>query len=143
MKNKEILMKLIKEFLDSQTPLDTEATNKEETTSNWKEKDSHSLIWSYVIVRGYYAGVWAGKLIDPTVGAIILEDARMLRRRWCKKSIGLSGIAEYGINESKKEVRVLANHKLIHITDANVSVFYPCTKEVEKQIREYPVGEQD
>lgn len=106
------------------------------------EKNNNPFVWKYVLVRGYNAGVWAGKLIDATKGNIVLEDARMLWRRWCKEWIGLSGIAEHWLNEEKSEVKLLETHKKVVITDENVSLFFECQPEVEKQIRNYPVAQQ-
>ena len=57
-----------------------------------------------VIVRTYSAGVFFGKLIEKSGTEVILEDARRLYRFWAKKSISLSGVAVYGINQDKSKI---------------------------------------
>jgi hypothetical protein len=53
----------------------------------------------------------------------------------------LSGIAEHGLAD-REEVKILAPHKRIVITDSNVSVFFECKPAVEEQIRQYAVAKQ-
>jgi len=75
--NKKLLLLLITELLGNNTE-DDEVVNVPTVTNN-------PFIGKYVLVRGYDAGVRAGKLIDDKKGSIILEDARMLWRRWTKE----------------------------------------------------------
>jgi len=110
-----------------------------ETTN--EKPSSNPFIGKYVIVRGYDAGVRAGKLIDATLWNIILEDARMLRRRWCKEGIGLSWIARRWLNEDKP-IKILEPQKKILITDSRASTFFECTSDVETQIRNILPAEQ-
>ena len=124
----------IKEIIELSKLLD----NNDETVKN-----TNDFVWKYVIVRWYDAWVWAGQLIDWTHGNIILEDARMLWRWWTKNWIGLSSLAVNGLDENKREIKVLETQKRILINDLRVSTFYVCTEEVEKQIRNYKVAEQD
>jgi hypothetical protein len=93
------------------------------------------------MIRGYDAGVRCGKLIDWTPGAIILEDARMLYYRRCKKGIGLSGLVSYWL-EDRNEVKILETQKKILITDTRVSTFFLVDKKIEKQLREWKVAKQ-
>lgn len=125
--NERLIEKLLEKLLLGET----------DTTS----QSNDSFIGKYVIVRGYYAGVRCGKLLNETKGNIILEDARMLWRRWCKKSIGLSWLATYGLAD-RDEVKVLATQKKIKIKDERVSTFFECSPEIEKQLREWKVAEQ-
>jgi len=97
--------------------------------------------WKYVIVRCYDAWIRCWKLIDWTVWNIIMEDARNLWRRWCKKSIGLSWLASYWLAD-KEEVMVLATQKRILITDKRVSTFFEVSTEIEKQMREWETTKQ-
>ena len=109
---------------------------------SWGNHHSNdSFVWQYVIVRWYNAWVWAGRLIQDTLGAIILEDARMLRYWRAKEWTGLSWVASHWLAD-KKEVHLNETQKKVMITDMNVSTFFICEPEVEKQIREYPTGAQ-
>jgi len=105
------------------------------------EKKKNIFEWKYVIIRGYDAWVWAWKLIDWTVWHIVLEDARMLWRRRCKKWIGLSWIASHWLADMD-EVKILETQKKVLITDTRVSTFFEVNSEIEKQIREWKVSEQ-
>lgn len=113
----------------------------------WEVKDqemvkhNNPFVGKYVIVRWYNSWVRCGKLIDPTLGNIILEDARNLWRRRCKKSIGLSWLASYWLAD-KDEVKVLETQKKIVITDTQVSTLFPVWKDIEKQLRERPTAIQ-
>lgn len=56
---------------------------------------------SYVIIRTYSAGVWAGFLDQKERNEVILTQARRLWRWKAIKSISLSGIAIYGIDHDR------------------------------------------
>ena len=111
----------------------------EETTTD--KTITNPFVWQYVIVRGYDAWVWCGKLVDWTPWNIILEDARMLWRRWCKEGVWLSWLSSYWLAD-KTEVKILETQKKILITDNRVSTFFPVGSEVEKQLRDRKVAEQ-
>jgi len=127
----------LKEAIELMKMLEETTTVNEETTTN-----ESSFEWKYVLVRGYDAWVWCGKLIDGTHWNIILEDARMLWRWWTKKGIGLSSLAINWMDEWRDEVKVLETQKKICINDLRVSTFYICTEEVEKQLRGYKTAIQ-
>ena len=57
-----------------------------------------------VIIRTYSAGVWFGLLAEKSGNEVILKDARRMWRWQAEKSISLSGVAIYGINEKKSTV---------------------------------------
>lgn len=61
-------------------------------------------IGEYVIIRTYSAGVWFGKLEKKAGNEVYLSDARRMYRWWCEKSISLSGVAKYGINQEKSKI---------------------------------------
>lgn len=61
-------------------------------------------IGEYVIIRTYSAGVWFGKLEKKAGNEVILTEARRMYQWWCKKSISLSGVAKYGINQEKSKI---------------------------------------
>lgn len=58
----------------------------------------------YVIIRTYSAGVWFGKLEQKSGNEVILSDARRMWKWWAAKSISLSGVAKYGINEENSKI---------------------------------------
>lgn len=57
-----------------------------------------------VIIRTYSAGVWCGTLEKKAGNEVILRGARRMWRWWCAKSISLSGIVNYGINQCKSKI---------------------------------------
>lgn len=61
-------------------------------------------IGEYVIVRTYSAGVWFGKLETKSGNEVYLTEARRMYQWWCAKSISLSGVAKYGINQEKSKI---------------------------------------
>lgn len=61
-------------------------------------------IGEYVIVRTYSAGVWFGKLEAKSGNEVYLTEARRMYQWWCAKSISLSGVAKYGINQEKSKI---------------------------------------
>jgi len=128
--NEKIIEKLLEKYLLSDT---AEPTSK--NTKNIFE-------WKYVIVRWYDAWIRCGKLIDWTPWNIILEDARNLRRRRCKKWIGLSWLASYWLAD-RDEVKVLETQKRVVITDPRVSTFFEVNSDIEKQLREWKTAEQE
>lgn len=69
-----------------------------------KSKGLCEQIGEYVIVRTYSAGVWFGILAQKSGNEVILTEARRMYQWWCKKSISLSGVAKYGINQDKSKI---------------------------------------
>lgn len=61
-------------------------------------------IGEYVIVRTYSAGVWFGKLEAKSGNEVYLTEARRMYQWWCAKSISLSGVAKYGIDQEKSKI---------------------------------------
>ncbi len=57
-----------------------------------------------VIIRTYSAGVWCGKLCRKAGKEVILTDARRMWQWRCEKSISLSGVAVYGIDQSRSKI---------------------------------------
>jgi len=107
-----------------------------------KEEVKNPYIWEYVLVRWYDAGVWFGKLKQANKWSIILEEARMLWRWWCKESIWMSWLASYWLAD-RNEVKILPEQKEVLITDERVSTFFKCSDDVVKQIKEYKVAKQE
>lgn len=57
-----------------------------------------------VIIRTYSAGVWAGVLTRKAGAEVVLSGARRLWYWKCKKSISLSGVAVYGIDQKQSKI---------------------------------------
>lgn len=64
----------------------------------------NNMIGKKVIIRTYSAGNWFGTLTEKAGTEVIISDARRMWRWHCKKSISLSGVALYGINQSKSRI---------------------------------------
>ena len=63
-----------------------------------------SMIGKKVIIRTYSAGNWFGILKEKAGTEVIIGNARRMWRWHCAKSISLSGVALYGINEGKSRI---------------------------------------
>lgn len=87
----ELLLKLIDKLL-----------NAEEQTE--KPKIGRQFIGEEVIIRTYSAGVWFGRLTEKEGNEVILAEARRMWQWKCKESISLSGIAQYGIDQSESKI---------------------------------------
>ncbi|WP_416768504.1 DUF6948 domain-containing protein [Sulfurimonas sp. ST-25] len=62
------------------------------------------MIGEKVIIRTYSAGVWFGTLTQKAGNEVIIKDARRMWR-WCaKKSISLSAVALYGVQQEKSKI---------------------------------------
>ena len=61
-------------------------------------------IGTYVIIRTYSAGVWFGKLEKKSGNEVYLSEARRMYKWLCAKSISLSGVAKYGINQEESKI---------------------------------------
>ncbi len=57
-----------------------------------------------IIIRTYSAGVWFGTLEQKSGNEVILTNARRMWRWWAAKSISLSAVANYGINQDKSKI---------------------------------------
>lgn len=57
-----------------------------------------------VIIRTYSAGVWFGELIQKSGNEVILKNARRMWSWFAAESISLSGVANYGIKDSKSKI---------------------------------------
>ncbi len=73
--------------------------------SNTPSSDGlNGMIGQKVIIRTYSAGNWFGELEQKSGTEVILKNGRRMWRWHCKKSISLSGIALYGINQDKSRI---------------------------------------
>lgn len=108
--------------------------NKNETVKN--DDTFNCLMGKYVIIRTYSAGVHAGVLYKKANSEVILKDSRRLHYWHCKKSIALSSIATYGLNEKMKGNRICEQLGLIWLDAIEI---IPCTPEAEQSIRDFEV----
>ncbi|MHC4315872.1 MAG: DUF6948 domain-containing protein [Planctomycetota bacterium] len=74
--------------------------------SNKQDDGLNDQVGKYVIIRTYSAGVWFGKLLKKASNEVILTEARRMYYWKCAKSISLSGVAEYGIDQEKSKICV-------------------------------------
>lgn len=84
-----------------------------------------------VIIRTYSAGVWCGTLSQKSGNEVILTDARRLWRWWAAESISLSGVANYGIIESKSKIAPLIEGVWLEAIE-----IIPTTEKAKKSIME-------
>lgn len=57
-----------------------------------------------VIIRTFSAGVWFGELTKKSGNEVILKNARRMWSWYAAESISLSGVANYGIQDSKSKI---------------------------------------
>lgn len=72
--------------------------------SSVKMEGLNEQIGEYVIIRTYSAGVWFGKLEKKSGNEVYLSEARRMYKWLCAKSISLSGVAKYGINQEESKI---------------------------------------
>jgi hypothetical protein len=82
-----------------------------------------------VIIRTYSAGVWCGTLSQKSGNEVILTNARRLWRWWAAESISLSGVANYGIIESKSQIAPAVDGVWLEAIE-----IIPTTDKAEKSI---------
>jgi len=72
---------------------------------NQKSKETlNCQLGEKVIIRTYSAGVWFGTLDQKSGNEVILKDARRMWKWWARKSISLSGVAQYGIRHDESKI---------------------------------------
>lgn len=130
MNKEEIVLSLIDKLLNSTS---NNEVKKEDNNLLWS-----SLIWKYVILRGYNSWVHFWKLEYASTWLYRLSDSRRLWRWTAKQSIWLSWVSQYWIKESDY-CKICPTLSLIEITDNQISEIIPCTDESIKFIQEYPV----
>lgn len=86
-----------------------------------------------VIIRTYSAGVWFGILDRKSGNEVILKNARRMWRWWCKKSISLSGVVAYGIDESRSKIAPAVDNVWLEAIE-----IIPIAGEPAASIREAP-----
>lgn len=96
---------------------------------NINELTLNSMIGKHVIIRTYSAGNWFGLLDQKAGNEVIIKNARRMRRWKASKSITLSGVARYGIDQEKS--------KIVDAVDAvwlEAIEIIPCTEVAIKSI---------
>ena len=73
-------------------------------TKTDKVEGLSSLLGQKVIIRTYSAGVWFGELKEKSGSEVILKNARRLWKWKAVKSISLSAVALYGIDQSQSKI---------------------------------------
>lgn len=82
-----------------------------------------------VIIRTYSADVFFGVLSEKSGNEVILKNARRMWQWHAKKSISLSGVAEFGINADKSRIASAVDNIWLEAIE-----IIPCTKEAIKTI---------
>ena len=96
------------------------------------------MIGRYVIIRTYSAGVWAGVLDTKNKNEVILKEARRMYKWHCKKSISLSGIALYGLNQIESKICAPVDSVWLEAIE-----IIPVTNESEESIKSAVEVEQE
>lgn len=87
----------------------------------------NSMVGKKCIIRTYSAGVWFGEIEQKAGNEVIVKNARRMWQWWSAQSISLSGVAVYGIIQSKSKIAPAVNQvwleaiELIPATDKAVS----------------------
>lgn len=71
--------------------------NKQSSTLN-------NQVGEKVIIRTYSSGVWFGQLFQKNGNEVILNNARRMYYWKCAKSISISGVAKYGIDQEESKI---------------------------------------
>lgn len=64
----------------------------------------NSMVGKKCIIRTYSAGVWFGEIEQKSGNEVIVKNARRMWQWWAAKSISLSSVAVYGINQYKSKI---------------------------------------
>lgn len=91
-----------------------------------------------VIIRTYSAGVWFGVLEKKEGNEVVLSNARRMYQWWCKKSISLSGVVQYGIKQEKSRICGPIPHVWLEAIE-----IMPIVGDAAKSIRTAPEVEQE
>jgi len=97
--------------------------------SNNNISNNHGLnfhVGKKVIIRTLSAGVWFGKIEQKCGEEVIVKNARRMYSWKAKKSISLSGVAKYGIDQKNSRIAPAVDNEwlvaieLIGLTDAAI-----------------------
>ena len=105
-----------------------EITKMMGATGGANQETLNSHIGEKVIIRTYSAGVWFGKLIEKAGNEVILQNARRMYYWKANKSISLSGVAVYGVQDCSKICPAIEKQWL------NAIEIISCTDEAIKSI---------
>jgi hypothetical protein len=64
----------------------------------------NGMVGKKCIIRTYSAGVWFGIVEQKSGNEVIVTNARRMWQWWAAKSISLSGVAIYGINQKESKI---------------------------------------
>ena len=86
------------------------------------------------IIRTYSAGCWFGEIAQKDGEEIILNNARRLHRWKPAKSISLSAVAKYGLDENVSDLRICPTIESVWLNQIEI---LPCTGIAIKSIEGY------
>lgn len=101
-----------------------------------KNKLDDFAIGQTVIIRTYSAGVWFGILDKKAGDEVILKDARRMWEWKCAKSISLSGIVKFGINQAESRIAPAIDKVWLEAIE-----IMPITGDAARSISEAPDAE--
>jgi len=84
-----------------------------------------------VIIRTYSAGVWFGTLKEKEGKEVILRDARRMYFWKAKKSISLSGVAKYGIDQEESKICPKIDNQWLEAIEI-MELSNECIKSIEE-----------
>lgn len=91
-----------------------------------------------VIIRTVSAGVWCGTLTQKAGNEVILHNARRMWRWWCKESISLSGVVQYGIRQDRSKIAPPVGQVWLEAIE-----ILPITGEAAQTIMEAPIAQAE
>lgn len=134
MNKEELILSLIDKLLNNNISNNESIVEKKEDNNLlWS-----SLIWKYVILRGYDSWVHFGKLEFASTWLYRLSDSRRLWGWTAKESIWLSWVAIYWVKESWY-TKICPTIPLIEITDNRISEIIPCSDEAINIIKNFTI----
>lgn len=90
----------------------------------------HRLTGKHVIIRSRDSGCHFGVLVYVNGRHVVLNKSRRMWRWWAAKEMTLSGVAKFGLNTSKEELRIQSEVDGQEILDACEII--PCSMECVK-----------
>ena len=123
----ELIYKLLEMLITS--------PEKEEVTITNLDIQYKYPIWKKIILRGYDCGNLYGTLVSVTDWVYRMKDTRRLWYWKCKTWFTLEDVANYGLHTDSKLTSSVA---LCDVTDSQVSLLLPCSKEAITSIESLP-----
>lgn len=102
-----------------------------------QQQQQSEYIGMVCIIRTYSAGVWYGQIVSKNGEIVVLNNARRLWRWKAKKSISLSAVAKYGIDQNESKIAPAVNG--VELTRIEI---LPVSVEAKRTLDGAPEAEQ-